>query len=204
MSEKKRQRRKEARPDEILDAALKEFGSKGFGGASIGSIAARAGIARATVYLYFKTKDEIFEAAMNDRMGSTIDAAQRIVASDLAFEDMLERLLQNYYQRIVGTDATVLLRVLISEGGRFPALVNLFETNLLTCAEQMLRQLVEKGVASGEVRESALDLDCKVIIAPAVFAAIWSLIFVGKTELDKEKYIRSHVSVLLNGLRSLG
>ena len=72
MSDKKRQRRKDARPEEIVSAALEEFATKGFAGTSMGSIAGRAGIARSTVYLYFEDKEAVIEAAFKDRVETAI------------------------------------------------------------------------------------------------------------------------------------
>jgi AcrR family transcriptional regulator len=202
MSVAKRQRRKEARPEEILSAALAEFGEKGFGATSMGSIAARAGIARPTVYLYFATKDAIFEAAVTDRMGGMLAHAQGLLAYDAPFDQILELVLRNYYDRIVGTDAAVLMRVLIAEGGRFPALVSFFRGNMLASVETLLARLIAKGIASGEVRPDVQDLDLKVIFAPAVFTVVFSLIFGDLPAAQKERYIRSHLSLLLDGLRA--
>lgn len=202
MTAAKRQRRKEERPEEIISAALAEFGEKGFGATSMGSIAARAGIARPTVYLYFATKDAIFEAAMMDRLGGMLARAQGILAHDAPFEQILEQVLRNYYDRIVGTDAAVLIRVLIAEGGRFPALVNFFRINMLASVESLLASLIAKGIARGEVRPEVKELDLKVIFAPAVFAMIFGLIFGDQPAAKQERFIRSHLTLLLDGLRA--
>lgn len=201
MPDTKHQRRKDARPDEIISAALAEFGDKGFASTSMGSIAARAGIARPTVYLYYPTKDAIFEAAVTDRMGGMVSRAQDIMAVDAPFDDMLERVLRNYYDRIVGTDAAVLIRVLIAEGGRFPALTAFFRTTMLGTLESLLATLISKGIARGEVRAQVQEMDLKVVIAPAVFTMVFGLIF-GPMDADaKERFIRSHLALILHGLK---
>lgn len=201
MTEPKRQRRKEARPDEIILSALAEFGEKGFAATTMGSIAARAGIARPTVYLYYDTKDAIFEAAVLDRVGDMVSRAQGILAIDAPFDQILEHVLRNYYERIVGTDAAVLIRVLIAEGGRFPSLANFFRANMLGKMEGLLANLIAIGIARGEVRPEVQALDLKVIIAPAMFAMVFGLIFGDMLGEEKERYIRSHLSVILQGLR---
>lgn len=202
MPQTKHQRRKDARPDEIISAALAEFGEKSFASASMGSIAARAGIARPTVYLYYPTKDAIFEAGVTDRMGGMVSRAQDILALDAPFDDLLEQVLRNYYDRIVGTDAAVLIRVLIAEGGRFPALTAFFRATMLGTMEGLLAALVAKGIARGELRADVQDMDLKVIIAPAVFTMVFGLVF-GPMDSDaKERFIRSHLSIILNGLRA--
>jgi AcrR family transcriptional regulator len=201
MTPPKRQRRKEARPDEILSAALAEFSDKGFAGASMGSIAQRAGIARPTVYLYYATKDAIFEAAVMDRMGGMVSRAQGILAVNAPFDDVLEQVLRNYYDRIVGTDAAILIRVLIAEGGRFPELAAFFRANILGAIEGLLADLVAKGIAQGELPAAVQTLDLKVIIAPAVFTMVFGLIFGDMPAAQKERFIRSHISLILHGLR---
>lgn len=206
MTEPKRrtthQRRKQARPDEIISAALAEFGEKGFAATSMGSIAARAGIARPTVYLYYATKDAIFEAAVMDRMGDMLSRAHDILAVDAPFDHMLEQMLRNYYDRIVATDAAVLIRVLVAEGGRFPALARFFRSNMLGAGEALLAKLISIGIARGEVRPEVQALDLKVIIAPAVFNMVFGLIFGKMPEEEKESFIRSHISIILRGLQA--
>lgn len=201
MPQTKHQRRKDARPDEIISAALAEFGEKGFASTSMGSIAARAGISRPTVYLYYPTKDAIFEAAVTDRMGALVARTQDILAVDAPFDAMLEQVLRSYYDRIVGTDAAALIRVLIAEGGRFPALTTFFRTTILGTMEGLLGALVAKGVAQGEVRAAMQDMDLKVVIAPAVFTMVFGLIFGPMDPAAKERFIRSHLSLILNGLK---
>ncbi|WP_323007540.1 TetR/AcrR family transcriptional regulator [Pseudorhodobacter sp.] len=202
MSEPKRQRRKDARPGEILTAALAEFGENGFAGSSMGGIAARAGIARPTVYLYFDTKDAIFEAAVMDRMGGMVARAHELMSIEMPFDQMLERVLRNYYDSIAATDAAVLIRVLVAEGGRFPALSAFFRSRMLGAIEGLLAELVAKGIARGEVRPEVQALDLKVVIAPAVFTIVFGLIF-GELSADaREKFIRSHLSLILLGLRA--
>lgn len=202
MTSPKRQRRKEARPDEIILAALAEFGEKGFAAASMGSIAARANIARPTVYLYYATKDAIFEAAVLDRLGGMVLRAQSILAVDAPFDQALEHVLRNYYDRIVATDAAILIRVLIAEGGRFPDLVRFFRANILGTVEDLLENLVAKGIARGEVRAEVQALDLKVIIAPAVFTVVFGLIFGDMPKADREMFIGSHLALILNGLKA--
>ncbi|MDN5786653.1 TetR/AcrR family transcriptional regulator [Pseudorhodobacter sp.] len=201
MPERKRQRRKDARPEEILTAALQEFGEKGFASASMGSIATRAGIARTTIYLYYDSKDAIFEAALLDRLGGMIASATDLLAIDAPFATVLERVLRTYYDRIVGTDAAVLLRVMIAESGRFPALSVFLRDNMLASVEALLTRLISIGIQRGEVRAEVAALDLNVVLAPAVFAVVFGLMFGETAPLDKERYIRSHLQIILNGLR---
>ncbi|SLN15808.1 TetR/AcrR family transcriptional regulator [Roseisalinus antarcticus] len=201
MSESRRRRRKDARPEEIIDAALAEFAEMGFAGTSMGRIAARAGIARPTVYLYFETKDAIFEAAVADRMGGTVARAQDILTRDIPFDTLFTQLLENYYTHVVGSDAPALFRVLIAEGRRFPGLVTLFSERMLGAIEDVLHKAIAHGIARGEVRPEVATLDLRVVFAPAVMAMIWGLIFDEVAPLDRSRYMRSHLDIILRGLR---
>lgn len=198
---KQRRRRKDARPGEIITAAFAEFEEKGFGGATLGSIAARAGISRTTIYLYFDTKEAIFEAAMRGSVEQTIDAAAMLVQrAEGDFRAVFSRVVDMIYARLVTGDASVLLRVLVAEGHEMPQLVALYRHEILSKGEATIRALIERGIASGELSEDARSYDVRLLVAPAIFAAIWMRVFAKVEPLEVEDFKASHIKLVCDAL----
>ncbi len=200
---KKRQRRKDARPEEIIAAALKEFSEKGYAGASIGSIAARANIARSTVYLYFPDKEAVIRQAFEERIGSIFDqASSGAVPLDVPFETAFRGLLSMIYGRIANSEDIALLKVLVVEGAQFPELTRFYHGSILKRAEHMLKTVLKVAVERGEVRPEILNYDPKLIIAPAIIAGFWQLTFSDLEPLDIPNFIEGHIDIITRGLLS--
>ncbi|WP_415404785.1 TetR/AcrR family transcriptional regulator [Tateyamaria sp. SN3-11] len=201
MTQTKRRRRKDMRPTDIIDAAVQEFGIKGYSATTIGSIAARARIARSTVYLYFEDKEALIKEAFRVRVGNVVtDARPSGAAADQPFADVLSHMLGKMYARLVDKDTIVLLRVLIAEGRQFPELTQFYHDTILTVAQDTMSRLLADGVARGEVRPEALDYDPKLIMAPIIMAAIWRLTFEEIAPLDMQRLVENHVDLLTSGL----
>ncbi|WP_299649088.1 TetR/AcrR family transcriptional regulator [uncultured Tateyamaria sp.] len=201
MTQTKRRRRKDMRPTDIIDAAVQEFGIKGYSATTIGSIAARAQIARSTVYLYFDDKEALIQEAFRVRVGNVMaDARPSGDAADQSFSEMLSHMLNTMYARLVDRDTIVLLRVLIAEGRQFPELTRFYHDTILTVAQDMMSKMLARGVARGEVRPEALDYDPKLIMAPVIMAAIWRLTFDDIAPLDMQHLVKHHVDLLTSGL----
>jgi len=201
LTQTKRTRRKDARPTDIIDAAVAEFSEKGYSAASIGSIAARAQIARSTVYLYFDDKEALIQEAFRVRIGAVVGDAQAVTElPDLPFPDLFRDMLGKVYARLVDGDTIVLLRVLIAEGQQFPQLVRFYHETILSAAKTVITKLLARGIARGEVRPDALDFDPKLVMAPVIMAAIWRLTFEDIEALDMPRFVEGHASLLTRGL----
>lgn len=197
----KRRRRKDARPSEIIAAAFGEFEDKGFGGTTLGSIAARAGISRTTIYLYFDTKEAIFEAAMRGSVEQTIDAAAMVVQQAHGdFRTVFSRVVDMIYARLVTGDASVLLRVLVAEGHEMQSLVALYRHEILSKGESTIRALIERGIAAGELAEEARSYDVRLLVSPAIFAAIWMRVFAQVEPLEVDAFKASHIKLVCDAL----
>lgn len=205
MTASKRQRRKDHRPDEIIAAALLEFHEKGYTATSMGSIAARANIARSTIYLYFADKEALVMRAFEDRIATVLDRAQSDpFTSGEDFETLFRRMLTVVYTDMVGTDAVVLLRIMIAEGGRVPALARAYHRSVFARVEAMLDRLIDYGIKRGEVRAQVAAYDRKLMVAPVLVAAVWRLTFDEIDPLDMPNYIAGHVDIVTRGLLQRG
>ncbi|MEM7490819.1 MAG: TetR/AcrR family transcriptional regulator [Pseudomonadota bacterium] len=195
-------RRKDARPSEILAAALREFADRGYAGTTLAGIAARAGIARGTVYLYYGSKPDIFDALMRQKLTDPLaDRAGMLDGFDGSSRALLETLLALLHADMADPDATTLLRVLIAEGHRFPDLVRLHHDRIVDHGLGLLRRIVDRGIARGEFAPDLGDVDLRVVIAPVIMAAVWRIVFEEVAPLDRDRLFRSHLRVVLDGLR---
>jgi AcrR family transcriptional regulator len=199
--ERRRRRRKEARPSEIIEAGFAEFAEKGFAAARLEDVAARAEIAKPTIYLYFPSKEALFEAVVRDRL---VGAMEGFEASHLGFEGPTEVLLRNLlrvlYDRLIGGGAIALLRIIIAEGGRFPHLVTLYHEVAMARGMAVIGAILERGIARGEIRPGPAASDPRVVVAPAIVAALWTQLFAHASPLDREAYREAHLDLVLNGL----
>ncbi len=200
-----RRRRKEARPAEIIQAGLLEFAEKGFAAARLEDVAARAGIAKGTIYRYFESKEALFEAALLSRVTPVLDGVDAAVdAFPGSSEDLLRLLFTRIYSEMVGSDLHILLRVIIADGSRFPKISEAYYRRILSKGRALLSRIVERGVARGEFRAGAAADLPMVAIAPALMAAIWRMTFERFDLIPPERFLAAHLDLVLNGLRKRG
>lgn len=201
--EQKRQRRKDARPSEILEAGLALFAERGFAATRLEDVAKRAGIAKGTVYLYFSSKESLFEAALKDRMVSTMEGVGELTASFAgSTEELLRLVLARIYGQMIEGDAGVLLRILIGEGDRFPDLVTLYREIALAKGIATMKGILKRAEARGELRVSADDVDPRMIVAPIAILAIGGQVFGQESLTDRDKFLDRHLDLVLRGLLS--
>lgn len=198
---RRRQRRKDARPSEIIDAGLKLFSENGFAGTRLEDVARRAGIAKGTVYLYFPSKEALFEAAVKERMVSNMEAMGQLVASfEGTTTELLHRAFETMYNHLIEGDAAVLMRILIGEGVRFPHLVELHRKIALQRGLDTMRALLTRAEARGELRIPIDDIDPRMIVAPIILLAVGKYIFPQEIVRSREEFIRRHVDFVLHGI----
>lgn len=194
-------RRKHARPAEIRRAALEELAENGIAGSTLAGIAKRAGISRTTVYLYFDTKQDIFEAVARDSVGQTIEEATALLDElDGTFEELFTVVIGQVYTKVVQGDAHVILRALVAEGQSNSEIVAFYHREILSKGETLIRRLIDWGIARGAVAPTAAVIDPRVIVAPALFAGIWRLVFEAQEPLELKAFKRDHVALALEGL----
>lgn len=201
--QQKRQRRKDARPSEILEAGLALFAERGFAATRLDDVAKRAGIAKGTVYLYFSSKESLFEAALKDRMVSTMEGVGELTASFAgSTEELLRLVLARIYGQMIEGDAGVLLRILIGEGDRFPDLVTLYREIALAKGMATMKGILKRGEARGELRVAADDIDPRMIVAPIAILAIGGKVFGAQSPGDRDEFLERHLDLVLRGLLS--
>src|ERR687897_2931426 len=197
-------RRKEARPDEILAAALASFAERGFAATRLDDVAARAGISKGTLYLYFKNKEELFEAVVR---ATLLPNLARIEALPASFEGpsatLLERLLLTI-AGVVGSQVGAIPKLVIAEAGNFPDLARFYLDEVVRRGLRLIGAILRRGIERGEFR--AVDVDHAVfcVIAPMLIAALWknSLEPYDRAPMDPRALVRAHLDLLLRALET--
>jgi AcrR family transcriptional regulator len=202
MSEPRYHRRKEERPQEITEAALTAFAENGYAATRIDEVAKRAGVSKGLLYLYFKTKEELFKAVVRSFVIPKIDAlTASLAATDLSAEEVLRGPLRDFMKSLPGSPVGTLMRLMISEGPKHPDLVSFYWDNVVSRGIGALQQIIDRGVDSGEFRRSAVSDMPHILILPAFFSVIFTLLF-GKQAIDTDKLIDAHFDIVLAHLKN--
>ena len=195
------QRRKDARPTEIIEAGIKEFAAHGFAGARLDRIAKAAGISKGTVYLYYDSKEALFLAAIEKYVVEVMAENETALDGfDGSTQDVLIRLLTGVYNKFAEGQAQILLRILVAEGNRIPEVVETYHQISIRRGTALLERILRRGIARGEVSETAILQTPQVVIAPAIFFALHSMMFGNLAQLDHDTYFQAHVEMVLNGV----
>ncbi len=199
-----RKRRKEARPQELIDAALQMFTKHGFAGTKIDDIAELACVAKGTVYRYFETKDALFEAVVRENI-SPIFVRLDLLTGETpgSARELLEAVIHRVYKELIDNPARrVVMQILISEGSRFPQLTEFYYKEVMAKGKQILRKVVQRGIDSGEFSPTLALTHPEVIMGPAIMAAVWKMTFETVSPMNIKQFMKAHLDVVLNGLLS--
>ena len=201
MAEPRYRRRKEDRPEEITAAAFAAFAEKGYAGTRVEEVARRAGVSKGLLYLYFKTKEELFKAVVRSFVIPRIDAlTASIDATELSVEEFLRGPFLDFAKKLPGSPVAVVIRLMIAEGPKHPDLVQFYWDNVISRGLAMIDTLLERGVASGEFRRTAINDMPHLVVMPVVFSVIFKLLF-DKQPLDTDALIEAHIDMLLEHVK---
>ena len=196
-----RRRRKEARPAELVRAGLEEFALHGFAATRLEDVARRAGVVKGTIYRYFSDKEALFLAAVRKEVAPVFDEITGFIdAYPGTTRDLLKLLIETVHRQLVNSDLRVLIRIIIAEGERFPALTELYYAETVSKGRALLERIVARGIARGEVREGAAARLPLVLMAPAIMAAIWRMTFDKHAHISSEAFLEAHIDLVLHGL----
>jgi len=200
-------RRSEARPAEIVAAAHAVFAEKGFAAARLDDIAARAGISKGALYLYFETKTDLFAAVVRDSVAPNIDGL-RLLAQ--GFRGGFEELALLLFDRLAGVVGSARLgavaKMVIGESRNFPDLAKLWHDGVVAPAEGLVTAMIEQAQDRGEVRPGDPRLFALGLISPVLLSALWTEVFVpvGGRPIDVAALLRQHAQTVLRGMRPEG
>ena len=191
------QRRKEERPQEITAAAFAAFAENGYAATRVEEVAKRAGVSKGLMYLYFKTKEELFKAVIRSVVIRRVDALiASIEETQLSSEDFLRGPMLDFMKRIPGSPVSVVIRLLLSEGPRHPDLVDYYWENVVNKGLTAITRFVERGVERGEFRPSAVNELPQLFLAPVMLSMIWKILFANRS-LDTDKLMETQMDMIL-------
>ena len=198
-----RQRRKEARPAELIAAALKLFVEKGFVGTRLEDVAAHAGVSKGTLYLYFDSKEALFKAVIQEGIVPILEEGAGLIDSfEGSTADLLRALIGEQWQRIGNTHLAGVPKLMISEAGNFPELASYYHDAVIVRGRDLMRRTLQRGIASGEFRTVDVETAIDAIFAPVLLMVIWShsLGLCCGTGHDPQTYLQTHLDLTLNGI----
>jgi TetR/AcrR family transcriptional regulator len=200
-----RQRRKSARPQELLDAALGLFVEKGLAGTRAEDVAARAGVSKGTLYLYYPSKDALFKAVVRHHLTDVI-----VVGEDLAARhtgsaaDLLRDLALTWWRRVGDSQAAGLLVVMLAEAKHFPELAQFYVDEVVAPSHALVAKAIQYGIDRGEFRHMDVMNAVQALVAPLQFLIIYrestSVCAVSEVSLTPEVFIHNQIELLLHGL----
>ena len=195
-------RRAEARPEEILEAALAEFDARGFEAARMEDIARRANLSKAAIYLYFPSKMALLEALIEARVGPLARGVQQLANSGAADPMAALRVLATMAaHKLSDPSLFAVPRLVIGLSGRFPEIAKYYREHVVEKARGALETLIEAAMAKGQLRRADKSAVARAFIGPLFFEAMWTHVLGGETALHlPQKLIEQQFDVLLNGL----
>ena len=201
----KRERRKEARPGELLDAALDLFVEKGFAATRAEEVAARAGVSKGTLFLYFQSKEELFKAVISENIsGRFTEWNAEFDAFDGSSADMLRYAMNMWWERVGATRASGITKLIISEAHNFPEVTAFYQAEVIQPGQALIRRILQRGVDRGEFVVADMDYAMYSVISSMVFLVMskhsLGACVPADRPLDPKRYIDSQAGVILNGL----
>ncbi len=201
-----RQRRKQARPQELLDAALALFVEKGYAATRTDEVAQRAGVSKGTLYLYYPSKEELFKAVVRHNLAGLIAEGQELAGSFTgSSSELLATLLRTWWDRVGCTSAACIHKIVLAEVRNFPEMAQFYTDEVIIPADRLFSGCVARGIEQGEFRAMPAHEVAHALIAPLIFLAVHRHSFGacpvrGGVEIDPRLMLETHLELVLRGL----
>ena len=183
------------RREAILSAALDEFSIRGFEAARLDDVARRAGVAKGTIYLYFRDKESLFQELIRTMLAPLVGTIEAMGEADVPIALLADRIVDLFVREVYGTRRKDVIRLMITEGRRFPKLAEFYYREVLSRVIGAVRALLRRAAARGEIPEGLADYP-QIVAAPGLVAIVWSGLFDRFEPLDVRKMMKTHVELL--------
>jgi AcrR family transcriptional regulator len=203
-----RQRRKEARPSELLDAALSLFVEKGYAATRSEEVAARAGVSKGTLYLYFPSKEELLKAVIRHTLMADIArGAERLAQEDGPTGALLAELMTDWWVTVYNSPSSAIFKLVTTEVRNFPEIGEFYVHEVIEPGHRLIGSLVQRGIDRGEFRPVDVDAVVHSIVLPMVMLCLHkhsmgACGFADAHLTQPAQFIRQHLDLILHGLRS--
>jgi len=197
------QRRKDARPEEIISAALEVFADRGFAVTTLEDIARKAGVTKGTIYLYFENKEALFKALIRGTIVPVIAKGEAIAqAFTGSARDLFEKLVREYWRLVGETSLSSIPRLMIAEAGNFPQLARFYYQEVVTRGHRLMAGVLERGIKAGEFKKVDLAVATKLAMAPLMHAVVARKAFAHcmPEGFDVVRYLDTHIELFLHGI----
>jgi AcrR family transcriptional regulator len=190
-----RKARSTARREAILAAALDEFSARGFEATRLDDVARRAGVAKGTIYLYFRDKESLFQELIRTMLTPLVGSIEAMGAADLPLAAIAGHFVDLFVREVYETRRKEVVRLMIAEGRRFPKLAEFYYREVLSRIIAAVRALLVRAAARGEMPAGLVDFP-QIIAAPGLLAIIWNGLFEKFEPLDVRAMMQTHVDLL--------
>jgi AcrR family transcriptional regulator len=198
-----RRRRKEARPQELTAAALSLFVEKGFAATRLDEVAARAGVSKGTLYLYFDSKEALFKAVIAEGVVPVIEQGEALL-QDFPGDPvgLLRAILFGWWERIGNTELGGVPKLMFSEARNFPDVAAYYHEAVIHRGQRLIRLAINRGIEQGVFRQVDIETICNVLISPLLHLALWRHSFASccARDMDAERYLECYFDMVMNGL----
>jgi AcrR family transcriptional regulator len=196
-------RRKDARPEEIIHAALAVFADRGFAATKLEDVARKAGVTKGTIYLYFENKEALFKALIRQTIVPVIAKGEAIAqAFTGSARDLFERLVREYWRLVGETTLASIPRLMIAEAGNFPELARFYYNEVITRGHRLMEGVLARGIKAGEFKKVDLAIATKLAMAPLLHAVVARQAFAAcmPEGFDVPSYLDTHIDLFLHGI----
>ncbi len=201
----KRERRKQARPGELLDAALDLFVEKGYAATRVEEVAARAGVSKGTLFLYFPSKEALFKAVVRESIAGRISEwNEEFERFEGSTADMLRYCMTTWWERVGATRASGVTKLMLGEAQNFPEVAAYYRDEVVTPGLALIRRILQRGVDRGEFRIDDMEYAALAVVAPMIYLQMNQHSEVACAPaglpIDPARYLRMQADILLGGL----
>ncbi|MFZ6646318.1 TetR/AcrR family transcriptional regulator [Undibacterium sp. TJN25] len=197
------ERRKDARPQELLSAALDLFVERGFAATRLDDIAKNAGVSKGTLYLYFSSKEELFKTVVRENVVPMIGQAEETVDQFTGTSaELFREIIMGWWQVMGNTKLSGLSKLMMAEACNFPELAQFYNEEVISRSDAMVARMLKRGIARGEIRPMNLEMAPRILIAPIIMQMIsrHSANACSVTEDELAPYIDAYMDMILNGI----
>jgi AcrR family transcriptional regulator len=196
------ERRKDARPEEIMAAALELFVERGFAATRLEDVAAHAGVAKGTLYLYFDGKEELFKAVVREGIVLPLAEIRALVDRHQgSMAELLRQILRNWWERIGSARISGIPKLVVAEARNFPEIARFYVEEVLSPGQEILTIIVKRGIERGEFRPVEPAMAAQVMTAPLLWLLLWrNSLEPHAAPMDPWVYLETSLEMLRRGL----
>ncbi|NIM41791.1 MAG: TetR family transcriptional regulator [Hydrogenophaga sp.] len=201
----RRTRRKEARPGELIEAALSLFVEKGFAATRVEEVAACAGVSKGTLFLYFPSKEDLFKAVVRETVaGRFPEWADELAEFQGDSVELVRYAMHTWWERVGMTPASGITKLVMAEASTFPEIATFYQNEVVAPGHELIRRILQRGIDRGEFRDMPLDYAVYSLVAPMIFLLMWKHAMTPcappSQQIDPLTFIDTQVDLILSGM----